>query len=156
MSKFCYDRRSVSRSVLVSSPHLGPKTRFLLLSDTCGFVDVGRPLWPEDGSVVYNCCWTSPAQSFSGPSPAGLVTIFYSQIRGFPQPGVPGPRIYIPQEQGGPVIPPRTWFPFRLLLRLAGSRWRSLTRLHTVTLVTSLLNNIENLSPYLTGNTPSP
>jgi hypothetical protein len=31
-------------------PHLGPTTRFLLLSDICGFVDVGRPLWREDGS----------------------------------------------------------------------------------------------------------
>jgi hypothetical protein len=29
-------------------PHLGPKTRFLLLSDCCGFVNVGRPLWWED------------------------------------------------------------------------------------------------------------
>jgi hypothetical protein len=27
-----------------------------------------------------------------------------------PQPGGPGPRIYIPQEQGGPVIPPGTGF----------------------------------------------
>jgi hypothetical protein len=24
-----------------------------------------RFLWREDGSVVYNCCWSSPAQSFS-------------------------------------------------------------------------------------------
>jgi hypothetical protein len=31
MSKLCYDRRSVSQSVLVSSTHLGHKTRFLLL-----------------------------------------------------------------------------------------------------------------------------
>jgi hypothetical protein len=52
-------------------------TRFLLLSDCCGFVDVGRALWREDGSVVYICCWFSPAQSFSGPNPVGLVTIFY-------------------------------------------------------------------------------
>jgi hypothetical protein len=29
-----------------------------------------------------------------------------------PKPGRPGPRIYIPQEQGGPVIPPGTGFPF--------------------------------------------
>jgi hypothetical protein len=62
-----YDRRSVGQSVLVSSTHLGLTTRFLLLSDSCGFVDVGRSLWREDGSAVYNCCWTSPAQSFSGP-----------------------------------------------------------------------------------------
>jgi hypothetical protein len=40
-------------------------------------VDVGRSLWREDGSVVYNCCWPSPAQSFSSPSPVGLVEIFY-------------------------------------------------------------------------------
>jgi hypothetical protein len=33
-------------------------------------------------------------------------------------------RIYIPQEQGGPVIPPGTVFPFHRLLRLAGLRWR--------------------------------
>jgi hypothetical protein len=26
---------------------------------------------------IYNCCWTSPAQSFSGPSPVGLVAICY-------------------------------------------------------------------------------
>jgi hypothetical protein len=34
-------------------------------------------LWREDGSVVYNCSWSSPAQSFSGPTPVRLVTIFY-------------------------------------------------------------------------------
>jgi hypothetical protein len=34
----------------------------------------------ENGSAVYNCCWSSPAQSFLGPSPEGLVTIFYSLI----------------------------------------------------------------------------
>jgi hypothetical protein len=38
---------------------------------------VGLSLWREDGSVVYNCSWPSPAQPFSGPSPVGLVTIFY-------------------------------------------------------------------------------
>jgi hypothetical protein len=32
----------------------------------------------EDGSVVYNCCWSSPAQSFLGPRPVGLATICYS------------------------------------------------------------------------------
>jgi hypothetical protein len=76
-SKLCYGRRSVGQSVLVSSTHLGPKTRFLLLSDSCGFVDVRHPLWRVDGSVVYNCFCSSPAQSFSGISPAGLMTIFY-------------------------------------------------------------------------------
>jgi hypothetical protein len=50
------------QSVLVSSTHLGLTTRFLLLSDSCGFVDVGRPLWRENRSVFYyvQCtiyCW---------------------------------------------------------------------------------------------------
>jgi hypothetical protein len=76
-SKLCYNRLSVGQSVLASSIRLGPEARFLLLSGSCGFVDVGRPLWREDGSVVYNCCWSSPAQSFLGPSPAGLMAIFY-------------------------------------------------------------------------------
>jgi hypothetical protein len=58
-------RPTVSRPVCLGvKPHLGPKTRFLLLSDSCGFAHVGRPLWREDGSVVCNCCWSSPAQSY--------------------------------------------------------------------------------------------
>jgi hypothetical protein len=73
----CHDRRSVGQFVLEHSTHLELTARFLLLSDCCGFVDVGNSLWWEDGSVVYNCCWLSPAQSFSRPSHVGLATIFY-------------------------------------------------------------------------------
>jgi hypothetical protein len=51
-------------------------------------------------------------------------TVSHSRL---PQPGGPGPRIYIPQEQGGQVIPPGTGFPFHRLLRLAGLRWRCST-----------------------------
>jgi hypothetical protein len=60
----CYDRQAVGQSVLEQGTHLGPTTKFLLLSESCGFVDVGRFLWREDGYVVYNCCWSSPVQSF--------------------------------------------------------------------------------------------
>jgi hypothetical protein len=52
-------------------------TTFLLLSHTCGFIDMGRSLSREDGSVVYSLCWPSPAQWFTGPRPAELLTIFY-------------------------------------------------------------------------------
>jgi hypothetical protein len=45
--------------------------------------------------------------------------LLFSDSR-LPQPRWPGPRIYIPQEQDSPVIPPGTGFPFRRLLRLAG------------------------------------
>jgi hypothetical protein len=72
-----YDRRSVGQSLLEWSTHLRLTAGFLLLSDSCGFVDVGRSLWREDGSSVYNCCLPSPAQSFSGLAPVGLATVFY-------------------------------------------------------------------------------
>jgi hypothetical protein len=48
--------------------------------------------------------------------------ILLSQLLSLPQPGGPGPRMYIPQEQGGPDIPPGTGFPFSLPLQLAGLR----------------------------------
>jgi hypothetical protein len=41
-----------------------------------------------------------------------------------PQPGGPGPCIYVPQWQGSPVIPPGTRFPFCHLLQLTGLWWR--------------------------------
>jgi hypothetical protein len=71
-------RLTVSQSVnLGVKPHLGLIARYLLLFDSYGLVFVGRPLWREDGSVFCIYCWPLPAQFFSGPSPLGLVTIFY-------------------------------------------------------------------------------
>jgi hypothetical protein len=59
--------------------------------------------------------------------------ILLSQNRDSPKPGGSGPRIYIPQEQGGPVIAPDTGLHFRRLLRLSGLYSGSIrTRLHTV------------------------
>jgi hypothetical protein len=52
-------------------------TRYLLLLDWYGLVSVGCPLWREDGSVFFRCYWPLPAQSFSGPSPLWLATVFY-------------------------------------------------------------------------------
>jgi hypothetical protein len=118
-------RPTASRPVCLGvKPHLRPKTRFLLLSDGCVFVDVGRLVWREDGSIVYNCCWPSPMQSFSGSSPAGLMTTFYWLRFEFLQPGGPGPSIYIPHKHGSPVTLPAIGFPFHRLLRLGGLRWR--------------------------------
>jgi hypothetical protein len=116
-----YDRRFFGQSVLVSSTHLGLTTTLLLLSDSCGFVHVGRSLWGGNGSVVYNCCWSSPAQSFLGHESLGT-----PGWRG------PGPHIYIPQEQGGPVIPPGTGFPFSRLYDPQGYGGGIRTRLHAV------------------------
>jgi hypothetical protein len=110
--KLCCDRRSIGQSALVSRPHLESKVRFLLQSDSWGIVDVGRSVWWDDGSVVYNCCWSSPKQSFSGPSPAGLMTIFYCLI--FEIPPTWRARfsyLYIPGT-GWPSYIPRHWVPF--------------------------------------------
>jgi hypothetical protein len=46
--------------------------------------------------------------------------ILLSQLFRLPQPGGLGPRIYIPQEQGGTDIAPGTGFSFRRLIQLAG------------------------------------
>jgi hypothetical protein len=108
-SKLCYDRPSVGQSVLVSSTHLGHKTRFLLLSDSCRFVDVGRSLWWENGSAVYNCCWSSPPQSFLGPSPAGLVTMFYCLRFETPPTWRAGSPYLYPPRTGWSSYTPRHW-----------------------------------------------
>jgi hypothetical protein len=106
------------------------------------------PLSRVDGSVVYNCFWPSPAQSLST-SPTGLMTIFYC-LR-FETP--PGPCIYIPQEQFGPIMPPGTGFPFRRLLRLVGLQWRySNSPRRRVLTLKFLLHDIQEFGSYLTGN----
>jgi hypothetical protein len=54
---------------------------------------------------MYCCCWSSPAQSRWTQD-----HILSSQFLRLPQPGGPGPHIYIPQEQDGPDIPSGTGF----------------------------------------------
>jgi hypothetical protein len=76
-----------------------------------------HPLWREDGSVVYSCCWSSPSQVRIPPDTWPYFTVSGSRR---PQLEGPGPHIYLPQEEGGSVVPPGTGFPFRRLLRLAG------------------------------------
>jgi hypothetical protein len=101
----CYDRRSVGQSVLVSYDKI-----FITVS--CRLVDVGRSLWRENGSAVYNCCWSSPAQTFLGPSPAGLTTIFYwLRLETSPTWSARSPYLYTPGT-GWPSYTPRYWVPF--------------------------------------------
>jgi hypothetical protein len=78
-SKLSYDRRSVGLSVLVSGLYPGPATDLLsrhwkLSLNILVFLNMGRPLWLEDGLVIYSCCWVSPEQSVPG-SPAGFIAI---------------------------------------------------------------------------------
>jgi hypothetical protein len=96
------------------APIWSPLPDFCFLFDNCGFLAVGRPLWREDGFIIYsyNCFWALPEQSFWGPSPAELRPYFTVSFETLP-PGGPGPHIYIPQKQGGPVIPPGTGLCYR-------------------------------------------
>jgi hypothetical protein len=68
---------SVGQSALEQCTHLGLITRlFITVRElrVCWY----RGLSLTRGQVCrYNCCWSSPVQSFSGLSPVGLVTIFY-------------------------------------------------------------------------------
>jgi hypothetical protein len=111
-SKLYNDRRSVSQSVLVSGTRQGPATNFShSLFDfffySFGFVDVGRPLWREVGSVLFSFCGASPAQPFSDLSPTRLISIVYC-VYFWDSPNLEGQVhvfIYFPQEQGSPIIP---------------------------------------------------
>jgi hypothetical protein len=124
-------RPTVSRPALalVSGTHLGPATNFSFSLkfplDSCGFVILWRPLWREDGSVIYRTVVSGPFHtSHSWVEVPPNSRLYFTVSSETPQPGEPGPRIYIPQEQGGPDIPPDTGFLFCRLLRLAGLRWR--------------------------------
>jgi hypothetical protein len=100
-SKLLHDWRSVSQHALVSSTLVGLATRYYFLSECCCLVSVGRPLWREQGATI-----------------CSVITLWFESRRTrnhtllphlrLLQPGWPGSRIYIPQEQGRPVIPPGT------------------------------------------------
>jgi hypothetical protein len=84
----------------------------MLLSEICGLVSVGRPLWREDGFPICGVIsqWSESLRTRNHN--------LLSRLR-LPQPRAPVSRIYIPQEQGGPIVPPGTGFPLRRLLRFA-------------------------------------
>jgi hypothetical protein len=98
----------------VWSTHLGLTTRCLLLSDSSRFVDVWRLLWREDGSVVDSCRWSSPAQSFSCPSLAGLITFYCLRFETLPTWRARSPYLY-PPGTGWPDYIPMHWVPFSFL-----------------------------------------
>jgi hypothetical protein len=58
-SHIATDGQSISS--LGVEPHLRLMTRYLLLFDSYGLVFLWHPLWREDGSVFYICCWPSTA-----------------------------------------------------------------------------------------------
>jgi hypothetical protein len=123
--KLCHDRRSVGQSVSVSNTHLGgPRPDFCYCQDSCGFLMWGA-LSGEGTALPFTIAAGPRQHSHSRVRvPRDCWPYFTVSDSGLPQPGGPGPRIYIPQEQGGPVMLSGIGFPFRRHLRLAGLLWR--------------------------------
>jgi hypothetical protein len=120
-SKLLYNWRSVSQYVLYRA-RFGACDQILfpfgmLLSEICGLISARRPLWREDGSTICSAItqWSESRRTRNN--------TLLSHLR-LPQPGGSGSRVYISQEQGGPVILPGFGFPWRRLLRPAGLLWR--------------------------------
>jgi hypothetical protein len=64
------------------------------------------------GPVVYNCCRSSPAQTFTGQNPAGLMTPFCClRLETTPTWRARSPYLYHPGT-GWPSYSPRHWVPF--------------------------------------------
>jgi hypothetical protein len=98
-------RPTVSRPVCLSVKYpLGPKTR--CLEDICGFVVVSN----ERTGLSSQLLLVLASAVILGSESCGA----YGHIRDCPQPGGPGPRIYIPPETGWPSYTPRHWVPFSL------------------------------------------
>jgi hypothetical protein len=83
-----------------------------------------HPLWREDESVVYNCCWSSPAQSFSGPSPAVPITTFYCLKFDTPLTWTARSPYLYPPGTGRPGYTPRHWVSFSSPHTTRLLRWR--------------------------------
>jgi hypothetical protein len=79
----CYnitDWLTVSRAIYLGVRHpSGTHDNFFLIifRQVLGLLIWGALSDKRVGSVVYSCCWAWPVQSFLGPSPMGLMTIFY-------------------------------------------------------------------------------
>jgi hypothetical protein len=117
------DGRSLSQSVCLGIEHPCETCDQILLpvgmlvSEISGLVSVGRRLWREDGSAVCSAItqWSESLRTRNH--------TLLSHLR-LLQPGWPGSRIYIPQEQSGLVIPPGPrWSEVRLLYD-----WRSVSQ----------------------------
>jgi hypothetical protein len=113
-SKLYYDLRSVSQSVLEKkAPIWGLRPDFYYCHTVAGLL-----MWGALSDERTGLSFTIVA----GPRQRSHSRLRYFAVSGsrLLQSGGPGPRIYIPQVQGGPVIPPSIGFPFRRPLRLPG------------------------------------
>jgi hypothetical protein len=135
-------------------PHLRYNNRYLFLSDSNVFADVGRPLWREKGSVVYNFCCSSPAQLFSDPGPARLMTIFYClRIETPPTWRARSPYLYPPRKRVAHLYLQAPGFLFVASYDTQGYGGRTRTRPHTGWLLLPFSQS-QSQSYFTTGGLP--
>jgi hypothetical protein len=116
---------TVNQFVLVTTLWRLTTSNFISQLNTCSYSPHVTFSLMRD--VIYNCCWSKPAQLFSGLSPTGLMTTFCClSFKTPPNLEDQVPIFISPRKKGGQVIPPGTGFPFRCLLCLAGLQWRYL------------------------------
>jgi hypothetical protein len=116
---------TANQFVLATSPLRLTTSNFISQLNTCGYSPYVTSFLMR-GLVCHLQLPASPRQrSHSQVRVTRYSRLFFtvSDSR-VPQPGGRGLRIYIPQEQSGPLIPPGTEFHFCRLLRFAGLRWR--------------------------------
>jgi hypothetical protein len=91
---------------------------FFFFLNSYVFVDVGRPLWWEVGSVVFSLLGISSAAFLRSESHGTHEHILLLLFLRLSQLGGPGSCIYFFHEQGSPVIPPGHWVLIGLKLKL--------------------------------------
>jgi hypothetical protein len=97
-------------------PPSGAQDQLFVLSRQFRAVDVEHPICEGDGSFIYNCYRSLPAQSFLDPSPTGLRTIFFC-LRFEISPTWRVRSLYLyPSGIEWPNYNPRHWVPFLLPL----------------------------------------
>jgi hypothetical protein len=101
-SELFYDWRfTANQFVLATRPLRLTTSNFIFQLNTSGY-------------AIYNCCWSSPAQSFSTPSPSGLMTIFYS-LRFETPPSWRARSLYLyAPGTWWPSYSPRHWIPMKM------------------------------------------
>jgi hypothetical protein len=108
---------------------------------------VGRPLWREDGSVIYsyNCLWVLPEQWLSGPNPAELTALFYCLIWDFPNLEGQVPVFMSPRNRVAQLFPWALGSLYVVFYDTRGYGGGILTRLHKGPYLYNLVNYILKL-----------
>jgi hypothetical protein len=104
------------QSVLAISPLIITTSNFILLLNTCGYSPYVTSSLTSGWVCRLQLLMALPAQSLSGPSPAGLMTTFYClRLEPLPAWRARSPYLYLPGT-GWPGYTHRHWVPFPLPL----------------------------------------